>query len=308
MTKHWFTMQDPHVLKYDRPGVWVYPRYEDTARKVEPGDRIAIYETSKHRKTGEEGEKAVVALVVVRNITREIERDEDGEEWLRVADVDFIAKDGNCPLKMALSILKPEIRSKNKPNLGSYIRSYGGKVIPIDPEHFEKFGDYFADYESETTKAQNNAVDAFESAIEREGQGFTSKEIRDAIESYAMSEAKRYLEEKGYSQIKDCSKGNPYDFKCMLGGDTYFVEVKGTQTSGDTVLVTANEANHATFNKNRAILFVVSSIEVKRGRNGQPVANGGTRRIISPWEITTGTLEPVVYRYSLPSQNESTID
>jgi len=77
------------------------------------------------------------------------------------------------------------------------------------------------------------------------GQGFvTSPMIRKAIDAYAMRCAINHFQAAGYV-VEDMSARNPFDLRCHNATEDIFVEVKGTQTPGQTVILTANEVGFA---------------------------------------------------------------
>jgi hypothetical protein len=126
--------------------------------------------------------------------------------------------------------------------------------------------------------------------------GFQSNpRIRKAIERYAMDWAERRLRKLGYNP-QDKHKTKPYDFLCKVKGADLFVEVKGTQDTGRSVSLTPNEAEHAKKYKNSA-LFIVHSVKVKGKR--KPVVSGGQELLLHPWDISSGTLKPRSYIFTL---------
>jgi hypothetical protein len=132
----------------------------------------------------------------------------------------------------------------------------------------------------------------------RTSQGFlVSPAVKKAVEEHAVQIAKSHYEKKGYA-VK--VKGKPYDLHCTHAKDNQvFVEVKGTQTSGDEVLLTRNEVKFARQNKTDMALFVVHGITVDKLVD-PPSASGGTTRLREPWDIDSGELEPMAYSYKLP--------
>ena len=75
------------------------------------------------------------------------------------------------------------------------------------------------------------------------------------------------------------------------------VEVKGTVGTGEKVIITRGEAKHTQVNPDRAVLFVLSDIRVQPGPNG--ALNGGTERVLQPWNLHRATLIPISYEHSL---------
>jgi hypothetical protein len=132
------------------------------------------------------------------------------------------------------------------------------------------------------------------------GQGFsTSRESTEAIERYAMQAAEKYLTELGY-EVNNESKRNPYDLIAKHGTTRLYVEVKGTTTSGEQIILTRNEVDHARDNPSEMVLFVLHSIIVSKGLDGELEATGGVATVIRPWRIDAGTLQPISFTYTLP--------
>lgn len=77
------------------------------------------------------------------------------------------------------------------------------------------------------------------------------------------------------------------------------VEVKGTTSPGERVLLTRNEVRHAKETDAAVALFLLAGITVsKHGEN--PVSSGGSQIVLDPWHIDDGTLEPLAFDYRLP--------
>jgi hypothetical protein len=128
------------------------------------------------------------------------------------------------------------------------------------------------------------------------GQGFQSDvEVRLTIEAYAMTTCEDYYRQKGY-QTKNVSANSPYDFLIRKKELSRFVEVKGTQTAGDTVILTKNEVNLSRTHGDKMILFLVHSIAM----NKKSVRKGsGVVSIIDPWRINDDKLTPISFTYRL---------
>jgi hypothetical protein len=126
------------------------------------------------------------------------------------------------------------------------------------------------------------------------GQGFqVNPKARRAIEDFAVQRAKRYYEAQGYSVDV---RGKPYDLLCSKGNTLLHVEVKGTTTSGEEILLTPNEVVFADEHSSSMALFVVSDLRVSQG--DQPIVSGGTEIEIRPWMIERGRLTPIGYSYA----------
>ncbi|HLL06437.1 MAG TPA: DUF3883 domain-containing protein [Myxococcaceae bacterium] len=133
------------------------------------------------------------------------------------------------------------------------------------------------------------------------GQGFSSDpRIRKAVEDYAMKRARDYFQqERGFTDLKDVSRTRPYDFLGWDGEREVYIEVKGTQTAGSTILLTPNEVEFARRNKSQMALFVVHSMKV-RDVDGEVHVEGGEERVSWPWDVENGQLTPVKFAYSFP--------
>jgi hypothetical protein len=122
-----------------------------------------------------------------------------------------------------------------------------------------------------------------------------NQKVRRAIEIYAVKCATTYFSNLGYS-IRPF--GKPYDLECRSGKRRIYVEVKGTKSLGETVLLTKNEVRVAKRRGSRMALYVRHSVKVKGKR--EPTAFGGKQKIVRPWQISEGTLQPTVFQYKLP--------
>ncbi len=160
---------------------------------------------------------------------------------------------------------------------------------------------YIDSYELENTaqepesEADHDIEQTLQSTIERVAGFQSNPRIRRAIETYAMDWAEKRLEKLGYKP-KDTHKTKSYDFLCTVSGAELYVEVKGTQDNGNSVSLTPKEVEHAQSNKNSA-LFIVHSVKVKGKRS--PIVSGGKELFKNPWDISTGTLKPRGYVYTL---------
>jgi hypothetical protein len=128
------------------------------------------------------------------------------------------------------------------------------------------------------------------------GQGFQSDvEVRLLVESHAMAICKKYYADRGY-QIENVSINRPYDFILRKNGLSRFVEVKGTQTAGDSIVLTKNEVDLSRTQGDNMVLFIVHSIVM----NDRTVKKGsGIVSIIEPWSVSNDRLTPISFTYRL---------
>jgi hypothetical protein len=139
------------------------------------------------------------------------------------------------------------------------------------------------------------------------GQGFRlSAAQRKVIEDHAMSLARMELTSWGWSEIKDVSAGKSYDFYCRSEDDELFVEVKGTTSGGDSIILTRNEVLlHQECHPNNC-LIVVHDIHLA-GNGDDVTASGGVLEIQAPWLIEADRLKVVSYVYAMDNINESVV-
>lgn len=112
-----------------------------------------------------------------------------------------------------------------------------------------------------------------------------------------MSAATSHFESVGF-EVQDVSHAQPYDLRCTRGDERVDVEVKGTTTSGETVLLTPNEVQHALATFPATALAIVRDIVLTQDE--KPTAAGGTLEVIQPWRPLDTDLKPIGYTYTVP--------
>jgi hypothetical protein len=145
-----------------------------------------------------------------------------------------------------------------------------------------------------------DAVDAI-NGIAR-GQGFSPRlkaTDRKAIELRAMDLTTAHFEGRGFT-VTDVSSNQPYDLRCVKGTVRIDVEVKGTTTLGETVLLTPNEVQHALTNHPHTALAVVRQIVLDGRGTASPRADGGTLEVLEGWRPLDTDLKAVGYTYAVP--------
>jgi hypothetical protein len=128
-----------------------------------------------------------------------------------------------------------------------------------------------------------------------QGQGFASTPAeRRAIEDHAMARALAHFR-KRYAVVENVSKQKGVlELRCGSARQTKIhVEVKGTTTGGESVILTRREVERA--REGNTALYVLHSIHLKGEK-----AFGGEERIIYKWEIRKGRLTPLNFSYRLP--------
>lgn len=119
--------------------------------------------------------------------------------------------------------------------------------------------------------------------------------IKKNIEFYAMEKAKKHFVSIGYN-VMDHSKQKPYDYYCKREEEELFIEVKGTQSTGEQIILTRNEVDFVKTKPGKMVLFIVSEIIVNK--ETKKVSSGKVNEI-NPWNIEDGKLLPMAYNYCL---------
>jgi len=149
------------------------------------------------------------------------------------------------------------------------------------------------------SKLDGTLEDDIHAAVSR-SQGFMLDSIlKKKIELCAMKKAEEYFSEKGYS-VTDRSSKCSYDYFCEKDGKKLYVEVKGTQSIGEQVILTKNEVEWAEKNKGNMALFIVSEIKVS---DDNKTVSGGKIKVIMPWDVNEGELYPISYNYCISPKN-----
>ena len=131
----------------------------------------------------------------------------------------------------------------------------------------------------------------------RQGRSRLPQAQKKVIEERAVEVAMNHLKKKGFTNIKDVGINHSYDIAAKLNGIDFYIEVKGTISRGEKVVLTKNEVLlHRQEHPNNA-LIVVSQIDLDRT---EPVsASGGKILFISPWKIDDSDLEALGYDYKV---------
>jgi hypothetical protein len=155
--------------------------------------------------------------------------------------------------------------------------------------------EYIANYNKDNLVSNPDAENDPEelAAIAQEtARGFQSDpRIRKCIENQAMDMAKKALKKRGFVNIEDTSATKPYDYTCIRARRRFFVEVKGTQTNGKTIILTRNEVEHVKANPRTCILVVVHSVTMVSKRT----ATGGMPEFIENWFLPENELQGIQF-------------
>lgn len=185
-------------------------------------------------------------------------------------------------------------------NTLSVARATGGTVFKMNSEQWRKLIGQLGGWRSADRSPSEAAVEAAVIARARR-QGFqVDSAVRKALEEHAVKQAEAHFASR-FDSVK--RKGKPYDLCCTKKSSVLYVEVKGTQTDGDEILLTPNEVQFAKKHRGEIALFLVSNIEVSR-KDGKIVTRGGTMHLTPKWVIDKSRLSPLGYSYSLPEKRD----
>ncbi len=126
-------------------------------------------------------------------------------------------------------------------------------------------------------------------------------QVRRAIELRAVQVSTEYYRASGW-HVEDTSMQQSYDLRCTYPNKPELhVEVKGTTGTGEQVILTTNEVEHARRQHPNVALAIVSHIQVTIDEKRVPWASGGELRVLEPWTIDEGKLTVTQYTYDVPS-------
>ena len=129
----------------------------------------------------------------------------------------------------------------------------------------------------------------------RQGRSRLPQAHKKLIEEHAVEVAITQLKKKGFTNIKDVGQNHSYDIAAKFNGIDFYIEVKGTISLGEKIVLTKNEVLlHKQEHPNNA-LIVVSEINLDRSE--PPSVKGGKVLFISPWKINESDLEALGYDY-----------
>ena len=152
--------------------------------------------------------------------------------------------------------------------------------------------------------ADSNGIDSETNTTDSDksgSQGYEQDpEMRSAVELYAESIATLYYESQGFRVQKF---GKPFDLLCEKECESIHVEVKGSRTRLDTVILTINEVSDAENADWQSDLFIVDQIVVESD-GGKLVAGGGVARLIQKWVPIKEMLAPYQFKYRLPDESQ----
>jgi hypothetical protein len=127
--------------------------------------------------------------------------------------------------------------------------------------------------------------------------------VRRAVEVHAEDSAVAHFTSDGWDVARVGHLKLGYDLDCRNSlGQSLHVEVKGTQSSGQEVLLTQNEVSHLsaeTACPGQHALYVLSEITVTGA--GEIDRDSGRPTCLLPWTMDMSLLTPTVYAYRIPA-------
>jgi len=267
--------------------------------RIRTGDMVAVWQTRDQR-----GQRGVIALGQVVG-EPENRSDRDNPYWVNEADA---ASEGTRipvryqPLQVPLWV-DDTAAGRFLASL-TVARAKGGTVFHVsDGEWMRmvKFAGGFATVDSVVGDVEA-AVRSSNSPFTGQGFGLAAAE-RVAVERYAMERAVEYFSSR-WASVKDVSNRCSFDLLCSSAATQLRVEVKGTTSAGDSVVLTKKEIDEAA--APGYALFMVSDVILER--TSPPVARGGQCRIIPRWRPDKHTLKPIAYSVNLDWSEGDSVD
>ncbi|MDR7083149.1 hypothetical protein J2X01_002442 [Arthrobacter ginsengisoli] len=97
------------------------------------------------------------------------------------------------------------------------------------------------------------------------GQGLQmDADVRRAIENAAQDRLMRHYRDRGWT-VTDTRQNRPYDAVAVRDTERIYLEAKGTQSKGDSVIVTRNEVGHARQHPGLCMMGVWSGMRLVDG-------------------------------------------
>lgn len=118
---------------------------------------------------------------------------------------------------------------------------------------------------------------------------------RKAVEDAAQNWLMKVYRDAGWV-VQDTHIGNPFDARATKNGKVLYLEAKGTQTAGATVIVTRNEVGHALDHPGQNVIGIWSGIRL--GADGKVDPKSGTKTI-RMWDPKQEDLSPISYDWKV---------
>ncbi|MHC6595100.1 protein NO VEIN domain-containing protein [Arthrobacter sp. C152] len=130
------------------------------------------------------------------------------------------------------------------------------------------------------------------------GQGLQMDAVtRKVIEDTAQDRLMRWYRQRGWT-VTDTRLSRPYDAVAVKGNDKVYLEAKGTQSGGGSVIVTRNEVDHAREHPGQCRMGVWSEMRLL---DGVVDPDAGTFRILA-FDPDRRDLRPRDFDWTLPGE------
>src|SRR5664280_1078612 len=128
-------------------------------------------------------------------------------------------------------------------------------------------------------------------------QGWQNDPIkRKLVEDHAQALLERRFRHKGW-KVSDTRRGNPFDAVATKGKKTRYLEAKGTERDGASILVTPREVRYARAHLGKCVIGIVSGIRFQSDGTLDP--SSGTLATHN-WDPDDGVLKPAGYTWAPP--------
>ncbi len=292
--RYWALSANPSTYNLDAAlAAGSLESWSSRGRPLKPGDGMILWRTR-----GRDGRRGIVAIGEV--VGEPYHRSDEGDpHWVD-------------PGVAAVVEPRVHIRLFDAPGLPLWVegdqgsllqslsvaRATGGTVFHLTEEQWSAIAELAG-----VDRAQPSASELVEDLVNPlrragQGRGLSAAE-RKAVEMRAVEIAKAHYSAR-WDSVEDVGAMRCYDLECRSGDRFLRVEVKGTTGRSVSVLLTANEVEHARRLEGHVALFVVSDIVLHRENGAEPRASGGTPHIFEPWEIDRFSLRPVAFECTLP--------
>jgi hypothetical protein len=198
----------------------------------------------------------------------------------------------------------PITSGKGRPGTSNLFYIFHANGTPRREKWIQETIDYVLNYDGPNwVKAlEEEIADEIESTVAAAAGFISSSFARTAIEKLAMDRAMAYFEQDDWL-VEDVSRTESFDLRCEKDSKILRVEVKGTQSKGETIQLTPNEVKNAREYRSQMVLFILHSVKIK-GEGADVEATGGRFKVIRPWDIDRGVLKPISYFYELESKRK----
>lgn len=118
---------------------------------------------------------------------------------------------------------------------------------------------------------------------------------RKQVEDYAQAWLEEEYRSAGW-MVTDVRYKNPFDALAVKGRETRYLEAKGTQGVGDSILITSGELAHARTHPGQCVLGIVTGIAFTE--DGEIDESGTQLVVYDDWTPDAGSLRALQYKWT----------